>query len=457
MSTHPSLQRQLVLGVSTIALLTLVFSMLLVMQHARRSVMAETQASTALVAELVSAWPVMPSATHASQAIVTLQAAIRDSRHLCAVTLRDSESAACYKAASAAAPRWFIAGLALPSDIGSAQLSLDTGEGPLPITVVADTRYEIEEAWRESRGIIVFLVLFALGVVGLVIQAFRRVSRLLHGVTGQVQRIALGDYRPDGPAPAMPRELVPLFDAVSDLRLSLDAATFENRQLARQCMEAQERERRDVARELHDEVGQHLSAAEAQLAVAARCADPCARTAATEQVRDSLRAIFGSVHGILGRLRPAAIDSVGLLAALEQLAVDWRAEDRGIALTVSLSGDDRRLDPRVGIHVYRVAQEALTNIGRHAVGARHAVLHCCCNANGAVELVVCDDGPGLTAQPAGGGGFGLRGMRERAASIDARFVVESGRAWSTVIRLTRTEASMSSMPVSAHSEAVTQG
>ncbi|MCI5102366.1 MAG: histidine kinase, partial [Algiphilus sp.] len=280
---------------------------------------------------------------------------------------------------------------------------------------------------------------------------------LLHGVTGQVQRIALGDYRPDGPAPTMPRELVPLFDAVSDLRLSLDAATFENRQLARQCMEAQERERRDVARELHDEVGQHLSAAEAQLAVAARCADPCARTAATEQVRDSLRAIFGSVHGILGRLRPAAIDSVGLLAALEQLAVDWRAEDRGIALTVSLSGDDRRLDPRVGIHVYRVAQEALTNIGRHAVGARHAVLHCCCNANGAVELVVCDDGPGLTAQPAGGGGFGLRGMRERAASIDARFVVESGRAWSTVIRLTRTEASMSSMPVSAHSEAVTQG
>ncbi|MHA7833746.1 MAG: hypothetical protein ACX94A_04595, partial [Algiphilus sp.] len=82
MSARGSLQRQLIMGVSAIALLTLLLSMLLVMQHARRSVVAETQASTALVAELISAWPVMATATEAEEAIAKLQAAVRGSRHL---------------------------------------------------------------------------------------------------------------------------------------------------------------------------------------------------------------------------------------------------------------------------------------------------------------------------------------------------------------------------------------
>ncbi|WP_420427489.1 histidine kinase [Algiphilus sp.] len=457
MSARGSLQRHLMLGVSAIALLTLVLSMLLVMQHARRSVVAETQASTALVAELIAAWPIMTSATQTQQAITQLRAAMRSSRHLCAVTLHDSGPVDCHSSAVATAPHWFVQGLALPSDIDRVQLTLNSVDGPIPLTVIADTRYEIDEAWRESRGIMVFIALFALGVVAMVALVFRKVTVLLHGMTAQVQRMALGDYRSEDRMTAMPRELLPLFRAVSGLRHSLDTATAENRQLARQCLEAQERERHDVARELHDEVGQHLSAAEAQLAVAARCTDAGGRMHATEQVRDSLRAIFGSVHGLLARLRPAAIDSVGLLAALEQLAVDWRAEDRGIALTVSLSGEDRRLDPRIGIHVYRVAQEALTNIARHAGGARHAVLHCCCTSAGAVDLVVCDDGPGLGAQPCPGGGFGLRGMRERAASIDADFAVETGRAWSTVIRLRRVESAAIGTAPSGLKGAVTQG
>lgn len=457
MKRQGSLQRQWLLGVSAIALLTLLLSMLLVLQHARRSVVTETQAGTALVAELLAAWPTMTTKAEARSALHDFSAVIRNTRHLCDLVVEIAQLTPCSLQAGIAAPGWFIDGLNLPSDLGTERVTVRTAQGPLQVTVIADTRHEIEEAWRESRGVMSFIAAFAFAVVLLMGQLFRRATVVLHSLALDLRRIALGDYRSKESVRKVPQELLPLVEATAVLRCSLDVATAENRQLARQCMEAQERERHEVARELHDEVGQHLTAAEAQLSVAARCDDPARRAQATEQVRDNLRAIFGSVHGLLGRLRPAAIDSVGLLGALEQLACDWRTQAGDIALTVALHGNDQRLEPRVAIHVYRVAQEALTNIARHATGARKAVLHCRCGSAGDVELVVGDDGPGLTVGPAHDGGFGLPGMRERAASIGATLAVTSGRDWATLIRLTRSPVALDRLPAEPGKTVVTCG
>lgn len=457
MTRQGSLQRQWLLGVSAITLLTLLLSIMLVLQHARRSVVVETQAGTALVGDLLSAWPVMATTAEARRALNDFSVVVRKTRHLCDLVERGAPESSCALDPGIAAPRWFIEHLNLPSDLGTQSVTVRTAQGPLHMTVIADTRHEIEEAWRESRGVMSFIAAFALAVVLLAGQSFRRASVVLHALAADVRRIALGDYRSKTPMRTVPRELLPLVDATAALRRSLEAATSENRQLARQCMEAQERERHEVARELHDEVGQHLTAAEAQLSVAARCSDPARRAQASEQVRDSLRAIFGSVHGLLGRLRPAAIDSVGLLGALEQLACDWRAQGGGVDLTVALYGDDRWLEPRVAIHVYRVAQEALTNIARHATGAHKAVLHCRCGRAGDVELVIGDDGPGLTVEPADGGGFGLPGMRERAASIDATLAVTRSPDWATLIRLTRPPVASDRLPAEPEKTVVTCG
>lgn len=449
MTAEGSLQRQWLFGVGVIALVALLLSAMLVLQHARRSVVSETQAGTSLVVELLSAWPAMASLQEARQAVDGLRSAVRNTRHLCDVVVEGAPTADCVSPADVAAPAWFVRRLALPSDLGAQRVSVATAQGSLTVTVFADSRHEIEEAWRESRGVIAFIATFALGVLLLASQLFSRTRVVLRNLASEMRRIALGDYRCRAVFQGVPRELLPLVEATIALRRSLDATTAENRQLARQCMEAQERERQEVARELHDEVGQHLAAAEAQLAVAARASDPGRRAAATEQVRGNLRAIFGTVHGLLGRLRPAAIDSVGLLGALEQLACDWRAQGNGIALTLALDGDDRRLEARVAIHAYRVAQEALTNIARHATGANRALLHCRCEAHGAIELAVCDDGRGLPTTPGNGAGFGLRGMRERAASIDATLEVSTTDAWATQIRLVRPPQASGSVPSEA--------
>jgi len=457
MTSGGSLQRQWLFGVSAIAFVALLLSIMLVLQHARRSVVTETQAGTALVAELLSAWPAMATTTEARQAVDMLRSAVRNTRHLCDVVVEGVSTPTCTPALDIAAPAWFVRRLALPPDLGAERVAIATEQGSLVVTVVADTRHEIEEAWRESRGVVSFIAALALGVLLLASQLFRRIRVVLHGLTSEVRRIALGDYRCRDAFHGVPQELRPLVEATVALRRSLDATTAENRQLARQCMEAQERERHEVARELHDEVGQHLTAAEAQLAVAARTTNPARRATATEQVRNNLRAVFGSVHGILGRLRPAAIDSVGLLGALEQLACDWRAQESGITLTLALEGDDRRLDPRVAIHVYRVAQEALTNIARHAIGADRALLHCRCDAHGAIELAICDDGPGLPTMRGDAAGFGLRGMRERAVSIDAALAVTRSDVWATELRLTRLPQLSSAPSLPPSSAAVPSG
>jgi signal transduction histidine kinase len=189
-------------------------------------------------------------------------------------------------------------------------------------------------------------------------------------------------------------------------------------------MEARERERTRWAREIHDESIQGMGALRLRLANARDIDEPAALREAVETVLDGLGNEIDGLRHLITELRPAALDELGLAAALEALARRAQAVDGlDVQIQVELGQDDgRRLDAELESTIYRVVQEALTNVSRHAE-ASSAVVNIS-ERDGRVLASVTDDGKGLPNAdrlgPRGDGlegGFGMGGMRERAELV----------------------------------------
>jgi two-component system sensor histidine kinase UhpB len=180
-------------------------------------------------------------------------------------------------------------------------------------------------------------------------------------------------------------------------------------------LSTQEAERRRIARELHDEVGQGLTAALLQLDAAARAA-PAGLAEELAEAREAVRANLEAVREIARRQRPAALEDLGLVAALQALAGEL-SHRSGPAIQVRSSRRIEDLAPDLELTVYRIAQEALTNAVRHA---RSSTVGIDLHADGDRLVVrIADDGAGI----AGLEGAGMRGMRERAVLAGGRFDV----------------------------------
>lgn len=240
------------------------------------------------------------------------------------------------------------------------------------------------------------------------------------------ERLA-GDDRAD-------RQVADLTRAINEMLARLER---ERRDSARDALSAQEAERIRIARELHDEVGQTLTAVVLQLERAARdaAAGRAEQHEHVEEARELARTAAEEVREIARRLRPEALDDLGIASALVSLATA-SARHSGVRVAHAI---DPRLPPLADeeeLVVYRVAQEALTNVARHA-GAGAAELALTASPPGCVTLTVRDRGAGFDpAAVERGGERGIRGMRERAVLVDARLELESAPGAGTTVRLT---------------------
>ena len=186
-----------------------------------------------------------------------------------------------------------------------------------------------------------------------------------------------------------------------------------NRELALQLIEVQERERRVLARELHDELAQHCTAIRVEAACLQHADDASALKASAGSISASSRQLLDSLRGILRRLRPVELDELGLEAAVRSLASRCAART-GLQCAVDITGPLDGLGASIDMAVYRVAQEALSNVERHAQ-ARQARLQLR-RQGGALELRIEDDGCGFTPDRPSRG-LGLLGASERAAQL----------------------------------------
>ena len=199
----------------------------------------------------------------------------------------------------------------------------------------------------------------------------------------------------------------------------LERLERERRTSGRRALAAQERERRRLARELHDELGQTLTGVVLQLEGLGRAAPPELRDLVT-QVQEATREGVEEVREIARGLRPAALDEFGLRSALVTLAAGF-AERSGLHVRHRLAADLPELAPEQDLTIYRVAQESLTNVGRHADAAD--VLLALDAHDGAVVLRVRDNGRGFDEHAHSESG-GVTGMRERALLIGGRLTME---------------------------------
>jgi signal transduction histidine kinase len=200
----------------------------------------------------------------------------------------------------------------------------------------------------------------------------------------------------------------------------------------RRSLAATEAERHRWARELHDETLQALGGLKILLSSAARLDDPEAMRGAMREATMQLTGDIESLRALIAELRPPALDQLGLAPALASLAQRTGAvNDLEVRADVELP-DDRRLTPELETTVYRVVQESLTNVVKHArascidIAVRWAV--------DAVDVSVADDGIGFDAEAVGGKGFGLAGMRERVELAGGELTVAPGADAGTVIR-----------------------
>lgn len=198
----------------------------------------------------------------------------------------------------------------------------------------------------------------------------------------------------------------------------------ENRRLTRQLMHLQEEERRMLARDLHDELGQFLTTIFARAEYISEHAVTSEIRQAAEEIIHYTKASFKSSHDILKKLRPPTLDTLGLSAALTELAGEWsKHPDFNCSLTVS--GEIETLDKFHAIAVYRLIQEGLNNAKRHgraeqAEAAVRIVEH---SANKkTLQVEICDCGKGLHTQKAVSG-MGITGMRERVHALGGTFML----------------------------------
>ncbi|HUN78181.1 MAG TPA: sensor histidine kinase [Solirubrobacteraceae bacterium] len=208
-------------------------------------------------------------------------------------------------------------------------------------------------------------------------------------------------------------------------------------------MEARERERTRWAREIHDETVQGLGALRLKLAHARDGAERAELDQAVDAVLEGLGEEIDGLRHLITELRPAALDDLGLMPALEALARRAQAID-GLEVQTEIALDsERRLDPELESTIYRVVQEALTNVSRHAQATR-AVISVAASPDGSsVRVSVTDDGRGLPPSSALGprgdglqGGFGLSGMRERAELVGGQLELADAPGGGTRMRLT---------------------
>ncbi|MDQ4130807.1 MAG: HAMP domain-containing sensor histidine kinase [Actinomycetota bacterium] len=227
------------------------------------------------------------------------------------------------------------------------------------------------------------------------------------------------------PAYGHAREVEELTRAFNDM---LDRLEDERRESGRRELAAQEGARRQLARELHDEIGQRLTGLLLQLEYVIRRATPETRERLLG-MREDTRKALEEVGRVAGRLRPAALDDLGLASALAGLT-ERLSEQAPFPLGRSLAADLPPLSPETELVVYRIAQESLTNALRHADASR--VNLSLRRTPTGVVLTVTDDGRGLNGATEGPG---IAGMRERAILIGADFEVLERRGGGVEVRL----------------------
>ena len=341
------------------------------------------------------------------------------------------------------APTWYanlVAPVVQPSQIG-------IGGGRLVIQ--ANSSRAVLDGWDAMRHL-VGMGAIALAVINLAVFWFAgRILRPLQIVVEGLKRMEAGDYGARLPtlsgregrlmSTTFNRTVQAVADSVADRRAADEARDRlrENREFTQMIQSHIEEERRTIARELHDELGQSITAIRSfGLIIQQQAAPGNERVAeAARLVVETAGHMYDAVHEMIPRLRPFALDSFGLGDAAGDLVATWRTRQTGVAILLQVEEPLPPLGAAQSICAYRILQEALTNAIRHA--AAHQITVSVSTVPDELIVRVVDDGGGLPPGWEQSGHYGVRGMRERAVASGGTLQLNSapGNGTQVVARL----------------------
>jgi two-component system sensor histidine kinase UhpB len=327
-------------------------------------------------------------------------------------------------------PDWFRWAVA-PAPIRVEHQLQDSGQQAYRILIEANADDEIQEVWSETRGFLLLLLALAGAVYGLVHVIVGRGFEPVAIIHAALEDVEHGEFAKRLPAFSLP-EFDRLAQGYNHMASTLGAARKENQALIRHSLAIQEEERRSLARELHDEFGQCLTAIKMMSATLRQPGDDT--HSAANQIMELCDRLFRNARSMMRRLRPMPLEDLGLSASLQDLIEQWQSGNPGLQLHLSIDPAADHLGNDLSLQIYRIVQEGITNMVRHAQ-ARNGWIHMTTEIGGPAELTIRDDGRGLDSTRAGGG-FGLLGMRERVASLGGQFSLECQSGQGLTLRIT---------------------
>jgi two-component system sensor histidine kinase UhpB len=346
-----------------------------------------------------------------------------------------------------APPAWFVSLVHPEQTAVSVPVTIHGKPGSLVIT--SHPNDEIAEIWD---GILTQLEVGSVIALALFLVTMTVVSRALEPLESLSQAMAeleSGNYdarvEPGG-AP----ELAAICSKLNHLASTLGEAVEEKRRLAERAVSLQDMERKEIARELHDEFGPYLFSLRAHASALTKLAE--AREPSAESLRKHGSAILEQVNAlqqfnrrVLERLRPVGLAELGLRQALESLSRLWRESRPDVTIQTTISPALGATGETAELTIYRIVQEALTNVFRHAGATSVNVTiepadqpNGIRDGRGCARVRVCDNGRGMEAGHKLG--FGLVGMRERILALGGTLDVASGESGVTVEALIPTAA-----------------
>jgi two-component system sensor histidine kinase UhpB len=412
----------------------------------RRSVHEEISAGNRVAAQLLQrvSWIYTRSGPDALLEFLTQLGRVRAND----ITLADAGGAVLYRSppspykAGRYAPAWFSA---LVAPAPQRQEIVFAGGR---LVVEADPSRAILDGWDElfqlAAAAAATLLLLNLGVFWLVGRTLAPLARIEQALA----RIQAGDWV--SRLPRLPgREAASMGQAVNHMADALqgqlagqkraweaERSLTESRELAWQIEQHMEAERREIARELHDELGQSVTAIRTLAAsLVQRLPDQAGSSpeaAAWQAQNRELAALIGAeagrlddaMHGLIPRLAPLSLDAAGLADALADLVAGARQREPARRIELQLEGLPADLGSELSLTAYRVAQEGLNNALRHSGAARIVVSLGQLGAR--LQVLVQDDGRGAGPAPEAGGRYGLRGLRERVRALQGEFELATG-------------------------------
>jgi two-component system sensor histidine kinase UhpB len=422
-------------------LITLLFALILlagsfyVINNAKTAVKEEMQSVSKLTLQLIEIALMSNTASSTSetqQSVLESIANLESTRHLEIELYKTGNKGSMVPVKiiptiDAQAPEWFIR-MVKPQPVEYRRVFRESLTAYTEILIRANPSDEITEVLNESRGVLGLLVLFAVLANILVYISLGRGLAPIESILKGLDGIEQGEYQR-----RLPRFKYPEFSRISEkfnnMAEVLQTSRDENRLLTQKSLAIQEDERRSLAQELHDEFGQSITAIKAVLASIEQM-----NHQDSDMLKSSARTIgtfsdrmYEAARRMMRQLRPAILDEFGLISTLQDMIDDWNSRHEDVFCHFEFKGKFDELGEEVNISVYRVIQESLTNIVKHAQATDVTV---CLNRvendpsyNIGVKLLIKDNGIGFDETTPRG--LGLLGMRERVEALNGSFAMKS--------------------------------